>query len=733
MSSYSSPSNFSRRDFLKASGTLTVSVYLLQVCGKSIADPTSTNTQALPGSLRRTPEIDAWIQIQEDGKIIVFSGKVELGQGIRIAVKQMAAEELCQSLDQIEVILAETGRTPDEGYTAGSGSIQSSAIAVRYASAAARAKLMNLAAEKLNSAVDKMKMVNGGVEEQGTGNTLTFNEILAGKQISEKVTLPVDLMSKSAYKYVGKSIKREDVAQMVNGATLFIHDLQFPNMLHARVLRPLNYQSELQHFDESTFKDNVKGLQKVVIKGRFLGAITDTEYQAEKAMRAMKQYSDWSTPLIFPDQTELPQFIRRTSEDPKEIEKKGQWENMSDTSTVKRSYFKPYTMHASMGPACAIALFEDDILHVWTHSQGIYPLRRALASMLGMNEEQLHLISVPGAGCFGHTVADDAAADAALLAMELPGRHIRVQWTRQDEHVWEPYGSAMLIDLEAGLNDDGKINFWKSDVWTDSHSTRPNKEAGTVLAARHIDVPFEMQSRGYLGGGHRNADPYYDIPNLHVKAHFFDGPLRVSSLRSLGAYANIFAIESLMDELADSINEDSLSFRLKHLSDPRAIETVKRLQEITANVPIDEGEGIGYAFARYKNYASYCAVAAKVSVDPSTSKVRMIKCWATVDVGEVINPDGLKNQVEGGITQAASWTLKEAVGFDKQSIITQDWNSYPILSMNEVFDIEVLIIDRPEEDAMGGGEVSVPPTGAAITNAIYRACGKRVCELPVKL
>jgi len=329
-------------------------------------------------------------------------------------------------------------------------------------------------------------------------------------------------------------------------------------------------------------------------------------------------------------------------------------------------------------------------------------------------------------------VADDAAADAALLALEMPGRHIRVRWTRQDENRWEPYGSAMIMDLEAGL-EDGKIAFWRSGIWSDSHSTRPNQDAGTVLAARHLETPMEMKSRGYLGGGHRNADPYYDIPNLQINAHFFHGPLRVSSLRSLGAYANIFAIESMMDELADIAGKDSLEFRIEHLSDPRAVAIVEQLRELTQNHSLKNGEGIGYAFSRYKNHDAYCAVAAKVSVDASSSEVKLLKCWATVDVGEVINPDGLKNQIEGGIVQAASWTLKESVMFNEHKITSLDWVSYPILTISETPDIEVFIIDRPDEAVLGGGEVAVPPTGAAITNAIYRACGKRVYELPVSI
>ncbi len=721
----------SRRDFLKSTGSLTLSLYVLSGCGTSFADSNNdqVNTE-LPGSLRKTPEISAWVQILEDGRVRIFSGKVELGQGIRIAIKQVAAEELQQDLDQIEVVLAETGLTPDEGYTAGSQSIKSSAMAVRYAAAAAREKLLELAATELSTAVDKLEIVNGGVKVIEDNQQHSFYKILKRKQIEEKVEIPVELIPKSSHRYVGKPVQREDLRKMVTGKLLFIHDLRFPGMLHARVLRPVNYQSELVDFDEEGFRKIAQGVVKTVRNGRFLGVLTEHEDQAERALVLLKQNSKWSEPDILPRQENLIQYIRNTADEPKVVAEKGQVENVAVDTTIKRSYFKPYTMHASMGPACAIALYEDGKLHVWTHSQGIYPLRRALSSMLNMEEDQLHLISVPGAGCFGHTVADDAAADAALLALEMPGRHVRVRWTRQDENRWEPYGSAMIMDLEAGLKD-GKIAFWRSGIWSDSHSTRPNQDAGTVLAARHLDTPMEMKSRGYLGGGHRNADPYYDIPNMQITAHFFNGPLRVSSLRSLGAYANVFAIESMMDDLADAASQEPLAFRFKHLSDPRAIAVVEQLRDLTRNQSLKDGEGIGYAFSRYKNYDAYCAVAAKVSVDLPTFEVKLLKCWASVDAGEVINPDGLKNQIEGGIVQAASWTLKEAVTFNEQKITSLDWVSYPILTISETPDIEVYLLDRPNEPVLGGGEVSIPPTGAAIANAIYRACGKRVYELPV--
>jgi CO/xanthine dehydrogenase Mo-binding subunit len=316
--------------------------------------------------------------------------------------------------------------------------------------------------------------------------------------------------------------------------------------------------------------------------------------------------------------------------------------------------------------------------------------------------------------------------------MASPGKHIRVQWSRADEHGWEPYGSAMEVEIEASLDTSGKINHWNSQIWTDTHSTRPGADPATLLAARHIEKHFRMQSDGYTGGGYRNAEPYYIIPNLKIEAHFFKGPLRVSSLRGLGAYGNIFALESFMDELAEKAGKDPLPFRLAHLADERAIAVVKKIQEMTRNEKLGKNEGIGVAFSRYKNTAAYCAVAAKVFVEKSTGNIKLHKMWASIDAGEVINLDGIINQTEGGMIQAASWTLKEEVHYDARHVSSLDWASYPIFRFSDIPQLEVAVIAMPQEKALGAGEAAQGPTSAAIVNAVYRASGKRIRHLPLE-
>ncbi|WP_339791172.1 molybdopterin cofactor-binding domain-containing protein [uncultured Imperialibacter sp.] len=727
----------SRRKFLQQIGYISVGFPLLTSCITE-ADPSiaaRVNYEGgLPGSMQRTKTVNAWLQVLEDGRIRVLSGKVELGQGIRTAIRQVAAEELDMELGMVEVHLAETGLTPDEGYTAGSGSIANSVMSVRYAAATARQKLLELASSKLNTPIEDLLLFNGQVKSKKSKESLNFAEVLDGAQIDMEVTTPVKIKSKADHRYVGKAIPRTDIENMVRGEEVFVQDLRFPGMVHARVLRPAGYKSALVKVDDRGLVAAVPGVIKTVVNGSFVGVITEREYQAIKAERYLMEHTEWSNATSFPAQKDLYNHIRSIAEAPKNIRNDGDIDSeFKSAQTVKATYHKPYIKHGSMGPACGVAMYDGQILHIWSHSQGIYPMRNGIAAMLGLEVDKIHIVAIPGAGCYGHSTADDAAADAALLAMELPGKHVRVQWSRTDEHSWDPFGSAMIMEVEASLDAEGKISAWKSDVWTDSHSCRPNGDAGTLLDARYITNPVQMKSRGYLGGGHRNADPYYSIPNMQVNASFFDGPLRVSSLRSLGAYATIFSIESFMDELAEKVGKDSLDFRLAHLEDERAIAVIQKLKELTAGITMGDGEGIGYAFSRYKNTAAYAAVAAKVGVDTTTGRVQVKKMWATVDVGEVINLDGITNQIEGGMIQAASWTIMEEVTFSDKVITSTVWNTYPIFKFPDIPEVEVAIIDRPDEPAEGGGEVSMPPSGAAIANAVYQASGKRVYDLPIAI
>ncbi|MEM9675837.1 MAG: molybdopterin cofactor-binding domain-containing protein, partial [Bacteroidota bacterium] len=645
-------STYTRRKFLKDSGGLTVAFTLFSGCGLAAEQLESPNTE-LPRSLARHPNVNAWLKVLEDGRIQIFTGKVELGQGISTAVAQVAAEELNTDPTSVVVHIAETGVTPNEGYTAGSGSIINSAMSVRYAAAHARVLLLERAAKKLEVDAAELK-IEGGTVTAPNGQQLTFKELLDGEQLTEEVPTSVKLKPKQDYQWVGTPEPRPEISQMVRGEAYFIQDLRFPGMVHARVVRPPSYQATLQSYDADVLKQEVSGVLKVVRNGSFLGVITEDEYQAEQAQRFLKRNTKWSVSEELPSDQPLAEYLKSL---PANSQKVQEASFATDENTVKAQYFKPYIMHASIGPSCAIALHDDDQLHIWSHSQGIYPLREALPKVVGLPIEKIHIKAVPGSGCYGHNGADDAATDAAIMAIAYPGKHIRVQWSREEEHGWEPLGSAMIVETQANLDENGRIKEWYTELWSDSHSTRPGGDPGNLMPAHYLENAHPRSSYGYSGGGYRNADPYYAIPQLSIDAHFFEGPLRVSSLRSLGAYANIFAIESFMDELAERAGKEPLEFRLMHSEDPQATAVMTKLDEMTRDVELGEQEGIGYAFSRYKNTASYCAVAALVEVVPQTNQIKLIKMWGVIDAGEVINPDGLKNQTEGGMIQAASWTL----------------------------------------------------------------------------
>jgi CO/xanthine dehydrogenase Mo-binding subunit len=395
-------------------------------------------------------------------------------------------------------------------------------------------------------------------------------------------------------------------------------------------------------------------------------------------------------------------------------------------------------MHGSIGPSAAIALYDAQVLKVWTHSQGIFPLRLALADVLGLAEDKIHLVHVPGAGCYGHNGADDVALDAALAARAVPGRPIMLKWERADEHAWEPFGSAMQIELQASLDDTGRVIYWNHETFSDTHMSRPSahRENSRLLAAWHLQSPRPAPpvkpTPGFHTGIHRNADPIYDFADRRVVKHLVhDLPLRVSALRSLGAYANVFAIESFMDELAHFRDMDPLEFRLAHLSDNRA-RAVLEAATSKANSGFssaDDGHGRGLAVARYKNSKCYVAVVIDLIVD-DYGAIQLLRAVIAADAGQIVDPDGLRNQLEGGLIQSASWTLKEQVKFDEKGIVSRDWESYPILTFAEVPEIETVLIDHQDCPFLGSGEATQGPTAAAIGNAIFDSVGLRLRRIP---
>ncbi|HTH98187.1 MAG TPA: molybdopterin cofactor-binding domain-containing protein, partial [Stellaceae bacterium] len=477
---------------------------------------------------------------------------------------------------------------------------------------------------------------------------------------------------------------------------------------------------------------------KVIRNGNFLAVAAQKEFQAIKAMRALAATAQWVETAKLPDQTKLHEMVLAAkSVDYLDLDKTS-GPIAADATTHEAAYFKPYQSHGSVGPSCAVAHMKDGQLTVWTHTQGVYPDRAAIAQMLKMKPEQVRCVQTQGSGCYGHNGADDAAGDAAMIATALPGTPVRVQWMREQELAWEPFGPTMATKARAQLAN-GKIVDWHYEVWSQTHNMRPGG-GGALLAAQHMENPLTPPKAAPLalpeGGGDRNALPLYSFPNQRIIHHFQpDMPIRVSALRSLGAYMNVFSLESFMDELALAAKADPVAFRLAHMQDKRAQDVIKLASQKFGwdqREKSGDGRGYGFAFGRYKNLAAYCALAMEVEVTHETGRVRLKRITAAVDAGQIINPDGIRNQIEGAIIQSASWTLYEGVSFDNTRITSVDWATYPILRFSTVPDtLDVHLIDRPGLPFLGAGEAGQGPAGAAVANAIADATGKRLRNLPL--
>jgi CO/xanthine dehydrogenase Mo-binding subunit len=689
----------------------------------------------LPGSLKASPLLDSWIKIDSAGKVTVFTGKSELGQGIKTALLQIAAEQLDVAVKDIAIVTSDTARTPDEGYTAGSQSMQNSGTAIMHAAAQARAILIGFAASRLSVPASELTVENGTVRAPN-GQSLNYGELAAGGVLHEAARPISRLKDPSSFKVMGQAQPRVDIPAKLTGGPAYVQDLRLDGMVHARVVRPPSYGATLRTVDTATVSA-MPGVKKVVRDGNYLAVIADKEFRAIKAMEVLAASAKWDERETMPSPDEFYAWIKQQPGKPITI-KDVKTAAAPAAKTLQAEYRRPHQMHGSIGPSCAVAQFVDGNLTVWSHGQGMFPLREAVSQLLKLPKEQVRCIHVEGSGCYGHNGADDAGADAAYLAVAYPDAPVRVQWMREQEHQWEPYGPGMVMDVKASLDAAGNIVAWDFANWTDTHSMRPGG-AGATLVGRHIAAPFPAPApqpgSQPSGFGDRNIIPLYKIPNLHLVYNFVPHQrVRVSALRGLGAYANVFAIESFMDELAAAAGADPVAFRLKHLTDRRAIDVVKLAATKFGWQPRNvqpNGRGRGFAFAKYKNLACYCAVAVELEIEHETGAVRLIRAVAAADSGQVVNPDGIRNQIEGGIVQSASWTLYESVAFDRTRINSRDWSTYPILRFDNLFEsVTVEVINRGGQPFLGTGEAAQGPTGAAIANAIADATGQRIRELP---
>ena len=690
-----------------------------------------------PDSLKAHPLLRDWIDLSQQGRVMIRTGKAELGQGIHFALASIVGQVLMVPLGRIQVLSPDTDHGPNEGLTAGSLSVQQGGTALAYAADNLKTCLLEAASQHLAVPVSELSC-RDGVIKTSAGRQISYwelSDVVSDAQVGECSLSWADL----AIRYDGPE-RRGEIETIVRGKSHFVHDRVWPDMLHARVVRPQKALSHLVRLDVGAIAA-LAGVVHVEVSGDFIGVIAEQEEQAVHAALAIKKEATWES---FPvgDVMVYPQDYPDAPAETEWVTAPPEAESLEQNWSRSATYSRPYIAHASIGPSCAVAV-QSETLTVWSHSQGVYLLRKEIARVLKVNESDVRVIHSPGAGAYGHNGADDCAMDVAVLARACPGRPIRLQWTREDEFLHEPYGSAMHMRLKASLGNDGRITHWLHDVWSHRHSRRPGHESGvSLLAARQIDPSLPVAEPPDVpmpnGGIARNAIPVYDIDGAMVRKHLLvTAPVRTSSLRSLGAHGNIFAIESFMDELAEDAGSDPIEFRLRHLGDARARAVLEDVMEISGwefcrsdrtDTEGDVARGTGVALARYKGSGCYVAVVCEVEAG-RTIKLRHV--WASVDVGRVISPDGVRAQVEGGIIQSASWTLKERVLVEADGSQVHGWEDYPTLPFSEIPSINVSILERNDLSPVGAGEGAQGPTSAAIANAVYCALGVRVRHMPL--
>jgi CO/xanthine dehydrogenase Mo-binding subunit len=700
----------------------------------------------LSPSLKAHPQIDSWLQFHSDGKLTVFSGKAELGQKLKTAFGVIAAEELDMDIRRITVRTAETGVTPNEKFTAGSNSMEESGTAIRQAAAEARRILFEMASEHLGEPTDNLIVSDGEISGRANDRAVTYQDLMGGKSFDRQVSDETTPKDPGLYRLIGKPVPADGFEDIVCGVSEFVHDMELPAMLHGRVVRPPNYNARLLSVDVTKVK-SMQGVTQVIRDGSFLAVACEREEQAVWAAAKLKSLAQWDSGSVLNSSADIFELLKTNGRQslpvvdgvPLASAVPDRAPPASATATLSATYLRPYHMHASIGPSAAMAHYEDTGLNIWSHSQGVYPLRAALAAVLEVEEEFIHVTHVAGPGCYGHNGADDVALDAALVARATPGRPVLMKWERDDEHAWEPYGPAMRVEMQASLDEHGQVLHWCHDSYSDTHSGRPGNQVGhsRLLAAWHLQNPLKAPvpkpSMAYHGGIHRNADPIYEFADKRIVKHLVgDLPLRVSALRALGNYANIFALESFMDELAEHHGQDPLAFRLAHLEDKRARAVLEAAADAAnwRSGPRTGGHGQGLAFARYKNEKCFAAVIIDLKVD-DYGHIQLERAIIAADAGQVVDPQGLCSQLEGGLIQSASWTLKEQVTFDAGGITSRDWESYPIFDFGDVPTIETVLLDRPDQPFLGAGEATQGPTAAAIGNALFDATQVRLRRLPM--
>ena len=720
---------FSRRDFLKTSGALVV---VFSATGP-LADAAGKTAAARPLA---TDQVDGFIAIDGNGNLTVYSGKVDLGTGVQTALTQMAAEELCVPLEKVTLIQGDTALTPDQGITWGSLTIQAGGMQIRQACATAREALVERAGAKLKVPSKDLYAKDGRVMVLGSEKGISYAELIGGKQFEMKVDAKAPTKSPTSYTIVGQSVPRFDIPDKVTGRFTYMHDFKLKGMLHARVVHPAAMKATLQSVDDSAAKQ-VPGYVATVRKGNFVAVVARSEWGAIKAAEALK--TGWSEWRGLPDKATLWDYVRKSK-----VAKEEELQKAGNSAEAMKSAARRLTAtydfavhtHGSIGPSCAVAEFKDGKLTSWSASQATHDLRKQLALMLGLSPENVRCIYVEGAGCYGRNGHEDAAADAALLAKAV-GNPVRVQWSRADEHGWDPKGPPTLVDLQASTDNAGNVTAWDSVFYIPQAG--PELNVGLV-AADLAGMPTAKVS--FPGNIFQLSAIPYKFPNVRTVCRRLETtPLRPSWIRTPGRMQNTYANECFIDELAAAAGVDPVEFRLKYLdpADKRGIEVLNRVAALakwekrpspikSAGGNIVKGRGVSYT--KYELVRTYVGAIAEVEVDRTTGRITVPKFYITHDCGQIINPDGLKNQIEGNVIQTVSRTLVEEVKFDRSQVTSLDWVSYPILKFPEVPEIVIELIDRPTEKPWGAGEPAAAIIPSAISNAVFDATGVRLRSIP---
>ncbi|MES3003621.1 MAG: molybdopterin cofactor-binding domain-containing protein [Pseudomonadota bacterium] len=715
----------SRRDLLKTSAI---------VVGFSFV-PLAARAQSAPRRSLALTEVDSFLAIRPDGSAVVYSGKVDLGTGHRIAMRQMVGEELSLPVDRIELVEGDTALTPNQGPTAGSTGVMRGGVELRQAAATLRERILAMAALKLQKPVDSLTLIDG-VVQSSDGTRVKVAELVGDRPLELKMNPKAALKNPAQYALVGKPLVRPDIPEKITGRFVYVHDHTVPGMLHGRVVRPPSVGAKVIDIDNAS----VAGLPgvRVVRINDFVGVVSTDEWAAIRAARELKvRWSD-SAPLVshqgVADWARKGPFLGEET-----IVNKGDAARMAALANapdkLSATYTWPLQSHASMGPSCAVADVKADNATVWSASQATHRLAGSCAAALGLPRDKVRVVYLDGAGCYGMNGHDDASVEAAMLSKAV-GQPVRVQWSRQDELGWDPKGPPQLLELRGTLTADGRIDAWETEMWLPRATA--NLEWIPLLSPTAAGLPQPVgQSTGLVT---QNGDPSYPTNAIKVHVHWLGAaPLRPSNIRAPGKVANCFAVESFVDELAAKAGVDPIQFRMRDLANPRSREVIERVAKLMrwesrpslrASSRQAIATGRGMAFIHYKHNESFVAMGMVVEVNRTTGEIRVQRIACAHDCGLMINPDAVRAQVEGNILQTLSRTLHEETTFDRSRVTSVDWASYPLLRFPEVPRLDIDLVQRLDQPPLGAGEAASSPVPAALANAVFDATGVRVRTVP---